>query len=303
MRIKRLTKHDPFKCQVCEQYQSNLARREYLYSIYEGEDWKEEYENELKSLEKKCQKAENHKIWNKNQREQYKYIKNNLKNDEFILTVDFTNVGEWGADEFIQVLVCHVEYKEGNNTIYKYFDYAGENESNDVWFWIDALDMLFKNDIFKSKSKCFIFSDGSAKHFKQRKTQLFMSFTKILYNITARWCFFCSNHAHNICDSHASVLKRKISSWRISTGNKVPNFSELNQMVNEINQKEMKTNIDLFLMKNIERDSFDCNSLKNIQKFHDFQYPEPGIVFSQELTDFEGKLVCNPSKISYLETV
>ena len=217
-------KIDIFECVECAMYTRNIARRDILN---QKQNLTQCEKSELKTLKKNIATSEKHALVNEIQRHEFNYLRSNLKDDQIMLVMDFTALGQFGVSNYLQTLVLVEISRVGGREQFRYFDIFKQH-SNDFWFFRIAIAKYFEEHLHQNRIKSvYLWSDGGGKHFKQRRSQHFLSTFPAKYKKNIHWNFFCSNHAHNMCDGHAAVLKIAVDGWRRDTLKPIPTEQEL----------------------------------------------------------------------------
>jgi len=286
--VKLSTKHDQFACPKCEAYQRNIARRLTLYQEFMFGQWSLELQLELDRIELEIAVCEAHKWINPHQRQEFNFQRQHLGNDSAIVVMDFTGIGEFGAPHTFQILVLsQISICPNSRTeTIKYFD-VFMDAANDFFFFRAAIRLFFQQHLENRLKKVFLWSDGCAKHFKQRKSQYLMSLLAQEFNLQIHWNFFCSNHAHNICDGHAAVLKRILNNWIKHTGRKMPDVEEYKEMIENAKRQEGFTSkIEAIALPDIDSTDVVCSAMNGLRCIHHFEYPNPGTVKGAKVCEY-----------------
>ena len=283
---------DVFQCLSCACYQRNLRRRDELLA---KQDLTEEETSELSTIEKQIDKAENHKYINEIQRNEYRHLRQNLNQNEIIIVMDFTAIGEFGTADYLQILVISEISRINNAEKTTYYDMFKKHK-NDFNFFKFAIEKYFL-EFFPQNSvqKIYFWSDGGPKHFKQKKSIYFMSTLPAKITKQIHWNFFCSDHAHNICDGHAAVLKKFIGKWKRDTFKKIPTEQEFMNMLQTYITPDQ--NIVPILLEEIPDPTLDVTSVEKIRQKHQFIFSgHPGKFVARNLSQYSASYPNNPDE-------
>ena len=80
-------------------------------------------------------------------------------------------------------------------------------ESQDSSFVIDAFEQLIAGGHLDNFEKIYLFSDGTAKHFKNQYTLKYLADVAIKNQMEIVWCIYAQYHGWSICDSHAGIIQ------------------------------------------------------------------------------------------------
>ena len=300
--VKLDTKHDQFSCPKCDAYERNKERRFQLYQDFMLRDWNLEKQTQLAQIEAEIAVSEAHKWINPHQRKEFTFQRQSLGFDSAILVMDFTGIGEFGALHKFQTLIISLIYRDplNNKELIKYFDIY-KDAANDFFFFREAFDLFLRLHCEPRITKLYLWSDGCAKHFKQRKSQYLMSKYAEKYSKTIEWNFYCSNHAHNICDGHAAVLKKILNNWIKETGRKMPSMEEYRNMIeNAQRQDGFRSNIEAIPLGDIDDTDLVCSEMKGIRSMHHFEYLEEGEIKGCRVSEYSAVYPDNERQIWHL---
>ena len=101
------------------------------------------------------------------------------------------------------------------------------------------------------------------------------------YDLKITWNFFCSQHAHNIDDSHASLLKAIARPYKKQHPDKrVPSAQELHQMIKTYKDKNPNNNkFHSFVLPAFDETPLVFKKFGGISKFHQFEFGEQKGIF------------------------
>lgn len=268
-KIKHKLGHDAFACSKCEALDINQEMIAKLEKDFTDQyNWNEEKNKKLQLLRSFVADALQHKETNPHQRAEFQFQKDVLKDDEAILVIDFTTKGEWGADHQFQILVMVQLTRDpvSKAITLENFDAFGEDEENDCYFMKRGMEEYLSKFLPARIKKVYLWSDGGPKHFKQKKSMYFMSQLAEKYKISIDWNFYCSCHAHNLCDSHAAVLKRILVLFVRMTGKKIPNTAEFKEILLDYPiMFKFKSKITPIPLKDIDRTPLEVTEIYGIR--------------------------------------
>jgi len=241
---------------------------------------------EKKNLKKKIKNSEFHLMANSHQRKEFSKMREELDENSSLLVIDFTRWEVWGDKKAIVDLVACAYHKviENDKKVEKiqYFDVISFDSKNDSYLLFESLKLLFKEEFFIKYPVYYLWSDGAAKHFKNRKSQFIISNSKEFfgYNIIG-WDFYISNHAHNICDSHAKNFKQPLKNYMDKNQNRIDSLKLVKELVEKNN-----SNTKVLIIKDVRRDPFlEVTTFKKVRCFHSFRYLGKGIIKTMILTN------------------
>lgn len=169
----------------------------------------------IESLEKHLQ----HDYIAKTQSKYYQQLKNNLKEGELLVTLDFSEnyavviqdavQGFYWNNTNIAILPSVVYYKENGSL--KNLSFLGvlENTIHDtisVYMFQNRLIELIKLKI-PSVNKIYYFTDGAPQHFKNKKNFKNLCLHYKDFGINAEWHFFATAHGKGPCDGLGGMVK------------------------------------------------------------------------------------------------
>lgn len=160
-----------------------------------------------------------HDYISKTQAKYFRELKDNLKEGEIIVTLDFSEnysvviqdavQGFYWNNVQISILTSVIYYKE--NGILKHLSYIGvlESLSHDtisVYMFQKKLMELVKSKI-SNINKIYYFTDGAGQHFKNKKNFLNATLHHQDFGIRAEWHFFATAHGKGPCDGLGGMVK------------------------------------------------------------------------------------------------
>lgn len=302
LHVKVNPKIDVFECSVCYSEQFNKKILEELYQQRSEGDNSDETQDRIEDLEKDIQTAKFHKWLNQHQRKELEKQEEALKEKEVILIMDFFSFKEYGAPKAMQVFVIteisvHVDRHGNRKTKRRFFDFF-KIHKNDVSFFRQAFTWYMVERSPAKIKKVILWTDNGPHHFRQRRSQFFMSTMPARFNLEFEWNFFCEQHAHNICDSHAATIKAIYRPVRKETGKKVPTEDELELILNQAKESgDYASNFEAIKMDEIDTTPIICGEIKGIESLHHFRYTrEPGVIYAKKYTDYSQPVADNHEK-------
>lgn len=169
----------------------------------------------IESLEKLVQ----HDYIAKTQSKYYQELKNNLREGELLVTLDFSEnyavviqdavQGFYWNNTNIAILPSVVYYKENGSL--KNLSFLGvlENTIHDtisVYMFQNRLIELIKLKI-PNVNKIYYFTDGAPQHFKNKKNFKNLCLHNEDFGINAEWHFFATAHGKGPCDGLGGMVK------------------------------------------------------------------------------------------------
>lgn len=161
-----------------------------------------------------------HAFITKKQAQYFKYLKENLKEGEFLVVRDF-------AENYafvVQQAVSGFHWNNNQATVYPVVVYFRENQKvvhksltiiSDCLYH-DAIAVYtftrviqdFIKTIYESPIRTYYFSDGAPQQYKNFKNFGNLSLHKKDFGVSAEWHFFASAHGKGPCDGVGGTLKR-----------------------------------------------------------------------------------------------
>lgn len=181
--------------------------------------------NKRNELQQQLNEIKEHKELNTAQRQYHQQQRKQLKSDECMITQDFTilnlypNSNEANEIRPITCLVVILEQLVENSNFQRhYYDFICNDpltKTNDYYYVRQAWEiMLNELKLFESFTRAlFIWSDGAAKHFKQKFLWKYLAGIKEEHNKDKiEYNFFAPYHGHNLCDSQKPRINNTIQS-------------------------------------------------------------------------------------------
>lgn len=151
----------------------------------------------------------------------YKHLKENIQEDEAVVSLDFSEnysfivqdeaqSFHWNNDQ-ATVHPFAVYYNEKGKIKYTSFVIISEcliHDSVAVHLFQRKLISFQKNDVLPSLKKIYYFSDGSAAQYKNRKNFINICNHKNDFGIETEWHFFATAHGKGTCDGLGGTVKR-----------------------------------------------------------------------------------------------
>lgn len=163
--------------------------------------------------------------------EQSKYLdklKNNIDNSSFIFLGDFAENYSFVVQDEVQSfhwnnMMCTLQpvviyYKENN--IVKHLSYCiiSDDNSHDISFVYKVIQIIFldiKNKM-PSMKQVYLFTDGCAGQYKNRKTLFNLCQIEKEFQLKAEWNFFATSHGKSPCDGLGGTIKRLTAAESLS---------------------------------------------------------------------------------------
>lgn len=281
--VKLSLEHDAFACPACEAEEYNKKELEKLLQLSVAQ--RKRNKKMIIKLKREIKAASDHHWMNVHQRNEYNHLLHNLGVQDSIIVIDFTSVGEYGSPQIFQVFVLSEITRNPSGEIkIKYYDFY-KVAKNDFFFFKAVMELYFT----KYKKECvknvFIWSDGAKKHFKQRFAMYFMSTLPEKYSVNVQWHFYCSNHAHNICDGHAAKLKKILRDWQKKSGRKIPESVDFRIIVDKAVEEKHLSDMIAVEMQEIQNSTFDSSKMPRISFQHCFVFVKAGTIQYRLVSD------------------
>lgn len=231
------------------------------------------------------------------QRDTYRDIKANLREQQILITQDFTklstyaNVSNHQACREIQDMIIVLEYiDKDKKLIHQYVHMLAEsnvNNNHDYYYVQHAWQVLFDQHTFDRFTHLVIFSDNAAKHFKSRYTQHLFCTLAQKYNKHITYNFFAEQHGHSICDTHkahtnSAIIKHiltqtsyKYRQAHVRKRMKLTEYIELSNVDDIIKYVLNNMNkVQSYNLNSIVRDNSKPNTapIPNVKQYYSFEY-------------------------------
>ena len=212
-------------------------------------------DGEQRKLKKCVDMFNKHRSDSKHQRESFEKQKQNLKEGQAILLIDFKANLVLNQDASVQVSKefyqnCQLSlfgavlfFFEEDMVKLTYFDILSDCTTHNSYFVTHALNSIFDHEIFKSKNFTSIsFWLDNGPHFKTK--ELFYYFYEISSKYRAlkdvQWNFFVEYHGKNLCDVRFSQVKSMIDIYVKNPNN--PRLLNIEQIANVLKESQEKYN-------------------------------------------------------------
>lgn len=199
---------------------------------------------------------------------EFQRIRQSLKDDEYLLVMDFTSVAVPHAKSqclYVNDLIITIYSKDGHDWI----NYMSTSADKQMFPFVEgALIDFWETYIPEHITKVIIFSDGGPHHFKIWKTINFFHCLVKLYGIPIEYSFFEAYHGSSLCDAHAGHVKRAIRAL-IRDGTKIDNIDLLLEKLRNMNLKNATFEKLVLLEETILQ---GVKKVPNLRKYYRFVY-------------------------------
>jgi hypothetical protein len=228
-----------------------------------------------------------HKEAIKHQRDQYRTMLDNINKSTVVWTLDFTAiVSQIIKGESLSITDCVLvkEYMKYEERYREYFDVVCDNnQTNDSYYMIAVLKLFANKNLFGAKGTKHIFwSDGAAKHFKNRYTLRYVADFFRSRDYKFEWHFFESYHGQSLCDSHAGIISQVKTRSEIS-GEVIDSAIKLKDIIQS--KLSRSTCYVLPTVNRIDESIRKVEKLEGVQRFHEFKFNEDGYILARRYTD------------------
>lgn len=179
----------------------------------------------LKNLEKELPLYIKHDFIANSQTQYLSFIKEKLKQGEFLVTLDFAENYSFKIQDAIQSYhwsndqaTLHpyvIYYKHETKVVNESFVIISENNKHDAMAvhmfnkkMIHHLQLIYGSENVK---KIFFFSDGCAAQYKNKLNFINLLHYKTDFNVDTEWHFFATSHGKGACDGIGGTVKRLAS--------------------------------------------------------------------------------------------
>ena len=161
-----------------------------------------------------------HHFLSKVQANYYKSLKEDLKDFECLITLDFAENYSFECQDEVQgahwtnnqatVHPFVIYYKKNDELLSKSFCVISDSLKHDATAVHSFLEIIIAKTkvIIPGLLKVFFFSDGGPGHYKNRFNFANLSFFETDYSISAVWHFWATCHGKNACDGVGGTVKR-----------------------------------------------------------------------------------------------
>lgn len=164
-----------------------------------------------------------HDFLAKAQSEYLTKIKNSLREDEFVVTLDFSKnylfhvqdaiqSQHWSKDQATHYVYV-VYYKKNNVLQHANFIVFSEYVNHDatgVYLYNSKLITFMKNKFCENTvKKIYYISDGAGSQYKNKYNFINLVFHEKDFGIEAEWIFFATSHGKEACDGIGGCVKRQ----------------------------------------------------------------------------------------------
>lgn len=203
-----------------------------------------------REFEDKLREYARHLYLKKVQSKTLEYDKETLKPGNVIIQTDFAEnyaihyqnevmEAHWANVPGVVILTAVVYFKEAQdkNTRSKSFAVASDvskNETLEMAFLLDAILIDLNNSGISFKNGIKLWTDGAAKHFKNRFAMCYLSRFSDLYGVEADWNFTESYHGKGPMDGVGAVVKHNVYMAVLRKGLLVRNPQEFYEAARDI---------------------------------------------------------------------
>ena len=265
-----------------------------------------------------CDQLKHHKFIASEQRNAYKFKKENIEDDELMVLMDFKEnikLGrgpiEIGNDFYCKkqcsVLGFAVVYKDQvtKQPCLEYIDFFSDILSHDALFVSGCIKkilnkFLFNNSMGQSKIRKVHFWNDTGRHFQCAELAHFLlNFVPFEFNVQVTSNFFGEHHGKSILDGHFGLLSRLIKDIEKEQylGSIQNLIGSLKGRINEINRQVTKIRASFFIYEREERNKYLY--LLNIKNLCDYNFFES--VFSDNKIRIRSKFRTNSGE--YIENL
>eukprot|EP00733_Pompholyxophrys_punicea_P000790 Pompholyxophrys_punicea_v1_NODE_289_length_2364_cov_36.367259.p1 type:complete len:348 gc:universal NODE_289_length_2364_cov_36.367259:1215-172(-) len=206
-----------------------------------------EIQKRLTTLKKSVKEFQEHKEAVKIQKEVFLFQKDNLKDGECIILMDFAGrflvcldlnmtQRDFFARRGVPDMVMVLYFKVNGILHHTFVDYISKIAEKDDFLYVRSalLHLLNETTLLDNFKTVYLWSDGGPKHYKIRRTIFFLSILDNFYPQTFEWHFFPSCHGKGACDGHVGVLKQALNR-SVKNGNTLYNEIDIFDFVSSCN--------------------------------------------------------------------